>query len=151
MQQQEQGLILPNRHQAKAKKRNLRNFKRKQIKQKYSSLPVLKRSRAGWSSSKRLQLARRGARQKEEPSEKDMHAALLGWRRMPGASLVSGNAPVCHARWGCWEPTAYSSSSWGLSLPSPPPHTKEISRKYIVQSGSNLGCMRVGRGTGTGQ
>lgn len=39
----------------------------------------------------------------------------------------------------------------GGSLPSPPPHTKEISRKYIVQSGSNLGCMRVGRGTGTGQ
>jgi len=29
--------------------------------------------------------------------------------------------------------------------------SKEASRKYIVQSGSNLGCMRVGRGTGTGQ
>lgn len=48
-----------------------------------------------------------------------MHAALLGWRRVPGASLVSGNAPVCHARWGCWEPTAYSSSSLGLSPRKP--------------------------------
>jgi len=88
MQQQEQGLILPNRHQAKAKKRNLRNFKRKQIKQKYSSLPVLKRSRAGWSSSKRLQLARRGARQKEEPSEKG-HACCTAWME-EGAWGISG-------------------------------------------------------------
>lgn len=50
-------------------KRNVRNFKRKQIKQKHSSLPAPKRSRAGWRSSKRPQLARRGARQKEELSE----------------------------------------------------------------------------------
>lgn len=39
-------------------KGNLRNFKRKQIKQKHSSLPALKRSRTGWRSSKRPQLAR---------------------------------------------------------------------------------------------